>query len=57
MITNISINIQNHLTKVHKIKLPPITSQVELKAIKQLKHLYLKVQAAGTANKFKAHVF
>ena len=54
MITNISTNMRNHLTKVHKIKLLPTTSQVELKVIKQLKHLYLKVQAAGTTNKFKA---
>jgi len=54
MITNISINIRNHLIKVYKIKLPSITSQVELRAIEQLKHLYLKVQVARTVNEFKA---
>ena len=54
IITNISINIRNHLIKVHKIKLPSTASQVELRAIEQLKHLYLKVQAAGTVNEFKA---
>ena len=57
MITNISTNIRNHLIKVHKIKLPSTASQVELRAIEQLKHLYLKVQAAGTVNEFEAQVF
>ena len=57
MITNISTNMRNHLIKVHKIKLLSTASQVELRAIEQLKHLYLKVQAAGTVNEFKAHVF
>ncbi len=54
MITNISTNMRNHLIKVHKIKLPSTASQVELRAIEQLKHLYLKVQAAGTVNEFEA---
>ena len=54
IITNISTNIRNHLIKVHKIKLLSTVSQVELRAIEQLKHLYLKVQAARTVNEFKA---
>ncbi len=57
MIINISTNIQNHLIKVYKIKLLSTTSQVELRAIEQLKHLYLKVQVARTINEFKAQVF
>ncbi len=54
MITNISTNIRNHLIKVHKIKLLSTTSQVELRVIEQLKHLYLKVQVARTINEFEA---